>query len=170
MREYTGSEIRNIAVVGHGGSGKTSLVDALAFVSGSSKRHGTIADGTTLTDTTPEEVARGYSITLGCAHAEWMGAKINLLDTPGFLDFQGDAIAGLAAADGALCVISATAGVEVGTERMFREAVARRNPVLFVVNMMDKEHANFTRSARASPTRSSRSRCPWGRAPTFTGS
>jgi elongation factor G len=143
MREYTGSEIRNIAVVGHGGSGKTSLVDALAFVSGSSKRHGSIADGTTLTDTAPEEIERGYSINLGCAHAEWMGTKINLLDTPGFLDFQGEAIAGLAAADGALCVIGATAGVEVGTERMFREAVQRRDPVLFVVTMMDKEHANF---------------------------
>jgi elongation factor G len=143
MREYTGSEIRNIAVVGHGGSGKTSLVDALAFVSGSSKRHGSIADGTTLTDTAPEEIERGYSINLGCAHAEWMGAKINLLDTPGFLDFQGEAIGGLAAADGALCVIGATTGVEVGTERMFREAVDRRDPVLFVVTMMDKEHADF---------------------------
>jgi elongation factor G len=143
MREYRGSEIRNIAVVGHGASGKTSLVDALAFVSGSSKRHGSVADGTTLTDTAPEEIERGYSINLGCAHAEWMDAKINLLDTPGFLDFQGDAIAGLAAADGALCVVSATAGVEVGTERMFREAVSRRDPVLFVVTMMDKEHATF---------------------------
>ena len=143
MREYQGSEIRNIAVVGHGGSGKTSLVDALAFVSGTSKRHGSVADGTTLTDTAPEEVERGYSINLGCAHAEWMDSKINLLDTPGFLDFQGDAIAGLAAADGALCVIGATSGVEVGTERMFREAVARRDPVLFVVTMMDKEHADF---------------------------
>jgi elongation factor G len=143
MREYRGSEIRNIAVVGHGASGKTSLVDALAFVSGSSKRHGSVADGTTLTDTAPEEIERGYSINLGCAHAEWMDAKINLLDTPGFLDFQGDAIAGLAAADGALCVVSATAGVEVGTERMFREAVVRRDPVLFVVTMMDKEHATF---------------------------
>jgi elongation factor G len=143
MREYRGSEIRNIAVVGHGASGKTSLVDALAFVSGSSKRHGSIADGTTLTDTAPEETERGYSINLGCAHAEWMDAKINLLDTPGFLDFQGDAIAGLAAADGALCVVSAAAGVEVGTERMFREAVSRRDPVLFVVTMMDKEHADF---------------------------
>ncbi len=81
--------------------------------------------------------------TLGCAFAEWRDTKINLLDTPGFLDFQGDAIAGLVAADGALCVIGATAGVEVGTERMFREAVARRDPVLFVVSMMDKEHANF---------------------------
>ena len=108
MREYQGSEIRNIAVVGHGGSGKTSLVDALAFVSGTSKRHGSIGEGSSLTDTAPEELERGYSINLGCAHAEWMDSKINLLDTPGFLDFQGDAIAGLAAADGALCVIGAT--------------------------------------------------------------
>jgi elongation factor G len=143
MREYRGSEIRNIAVVGHGASGKTSLVDALAFVSGSSKRHGSIGEGTTLTDTDPEEIERGYSINLGCAHAEWMDTKINLLDTPGFLDFQGDAFAGLAAADGVLCVISATAGVEVGTEHMFREAVSRGDPVLFVVTMMDKEHADF---------------------------
>ena len=72
-----------------------------------------------------------------------MDTKINFLDTPGFLDFQGDAIGGLAAADGALCVVSATAGVEVGTERMFREAVSRQDPVLFVVTMMDKEHADF---------------------------
>ncbi|HVZ76599.1 MAG TPA: elongation factor G [Gemmatimonadaceae bacterium] len=143
MREYRGPEIRNIAVVGHGASGKTSLVDALAFVSGSSKRHGSVKDGTALTDTTPEEVERKYSISVGCAVAEWMDTKINLLDTPGYLDFQGDAIAGLAAADGALCVISATAGVEVGTERMFQEAVARRDPVLFVASMMDKEHASF---------------------------
>src|SRR5215203_1402794 len=143
MREYRGSEIRNIAVVGHGASGKTSLVEALAFVSGSSKRHGTIADGTTLTDSAPEEVERGYSINVGCAFAEWMDTKINLIDTPGFLDFQGDAVAGLAAADGALCVVGATAGVEVGTERMFQEAVSRGDPVLFVVSMMDKENADF---------------------------
>src|SRR5258707_15052234 len=145
MREYQGSEIRNIGVVGHGGSGKTSLVDALAFVSGSSKRHGTVGDGTSLTDTAPEEIERGYSINLGCAYAEWMDAKINLLDTPGFLDFQGDAIAGLAAADGALCVVNASSGVEVGTERMFREALHRKDPVLFAVSMMDKEHAHFDR-------------------------
>jgi elongation factor G len=143
MREYRGSEIRNIAVVGHGASGKTSLVDALAFVSGSSKRHGSIVDGTTLTDSAPEEVERGYSINLGCAFAEWMDTKINLIDTPGFLDFQGDAVAGVAAADGALCVVGATSGVEVGTERTFQEAVSRGDPVLFVVTMMDKENANF---------------------------
>jgi len=145
MREFKGSEIRNIAVVGHGASGKTSLVDALAFVSGSSKRHGSVKDGTALTDSDPKKVERGYSINLGCAFAEWQDTKINLIDTPGYLDFQGDAFAGLAAADGALCVISATAGVETGTERMFREAVRRRDPVLFVVSMMDKEHADFDR-------------------------
>src|SRR5690242_7442222 len=143
MREYAGTDIRNIAVVGHGASGKTSLVDALAFFSGASKRHGSVKDGTALTDYSTEETERGFSINLGCAYAEWMDAKINLIDTPGFLDFQGDAIAGLAAADGALCVVNANSGVEVGTERMFREAVHRGDPVLFVVTMMDKENANF---------------------------
>src|SRR5829696_620038 len=145
MREYRSADIRNVAVVGHGASGKTTLVDSLAFVSGSSKRHGSIKDGTTLTDHSPEEIERGYSINLGGAFAEWMDIKVNLIDTPGYLDFQGDAIAGLAAADGALVVVSATGGVEVGTEKMFREALQRRDPVLFVVSMMDKEHANFDR-------------------------
>jgi elongation factor G len=153
MREYKGSEIRNIAVVGHGASGKTSLVDALAFVSGSSKRHGSVKDGTALTDHAAEEIERGYSINLGPAYAEWQDTKINLIDTPGYLDFQGDAVAGLAAADGALVVVPATSGVEVGTERMFREAVARRDPVMFVVSMMDKEHADFDRIYQQIKTR-----------------
>src|SRR5215213_7016211 len=143
MREYRSADIRNVAVVGHGASGKTTLVDALAFVSSSSKRHGSVRDGTALTDHTVEEIDRGFSISLGCAFAEWMDTKINLIDTPGYLDFQGDALAGLSAADGALVVVSATAGVEVGTEKMFREAVTRADPVLFVVSMMDKENANF---------------------------
>lgn len=143
MREYQSAEIRNIAVVGHGASGKTTLVDALAFVSGSSRRHGSVKDGTTLTDSSPEEAKRGYSISLGCAHAEWKDTKLNLLDTPGYSDFAGDALAGLVAADGALVSVGATAGVEVGTERMFREAVKRKDPVLFVVSMMDKENADF---------------------------
>ncbi len=143
MREYSSTEIRNVAVVGHGGSGKTSLVDALAFVSGSSKRHGSVKDGTALTDYAHEEIERGYSINVGCAYAEWMNTKINLIDTPGYLDYQGDAIAGIAAADGALLCISATAGVEVGTEKMFAEAVKRGDPVMFVVTMIDKENASF---------------------------
>lgn len=145
MREYDSAGIRNVAVVGHGGSGKTSLVDALCFAAGTGKRHGSVRDGTALTDHLPEEIERGYSISLGCAWAEWMDGKINFIDTPGSLDFQGDAIAGQAAADGALCVISGTAGVEVGTQRVFRNAVSQNDPVLFVVSMMDKEHADFDR-------------------------
>src|SRR5919198_184042 len=133
MREYRSADIRNVAVVGHGASGKTSLVDALAFVSGTSKRHGSVKDGTTLTDYSPEEIERGFSINLGCAYAEWMDTKVNLIDTPGFLDFQGDAVSGLAAADGALVVVGANSGVEVGTEKMFKEAIRRGDPVLFVV-------------------------------------
>jgi elongation factor G len=149
MREYKSAEIRNVAVVGHGASGKTSLVDALAFVSGTTRRHGTVKDGTALTDTSPEETARGYSISLGCAFAEWRDSKLNLLDTPGYADFAGDALAGLVAADGALVAVGASAGVEVGTERMFREAVKRKDPVLFVVTMMDKEHADFDAAYRS---------------------
>jgi elongation factor G len=145
MRDYSANEIRNVAVLGHGASGKTTLVDALAFVSGASKRHGSVKDGTALTDHAPEEVERGYSINLGCAYAEWMDTKINLIDAPGYLDFQGDALAALAAADGALLVVSASGGVEVGSEKGFREAVDRKDPVLFVVSMMDKEHASFDR-------------------------
>jgi elongation factor G len=148
MREYKSEDIRNVAVVGHGASGKTTLVDALAFVSGASKRHGSIKEGTTLTDTAPEEIERKYSISLGCAFAEWKDTKVNLIDTPGFLDFQGDAIAGLTAADGALISVAAATGVEAGTERMFREALSRKDPVLFVISMMDKEHADFDRAYR----------------------
>src|ERR1051325_3140066 len=173
MREYKGAEIRNIAVVGHGASGKTSLVDALAFVSGSSKRHGSVKEGSAPPDSRPEEVERGYSINLGCAYAEWQNTKINLIDTPGYLDFQGDAVAGLAAADGALCVVPATHGVETGTELMFREAVKRRDPVLFVVTMMDKEHADFDRIYQQIKTRLTTKvipvEIPVGQGPDFHG-
>lgn len=143
MREYDSAGIRNVAVVGHGGSGKTSLVDALCYAAGNGKRHGQVRDGTALTDHLPEEIERGFSIALGCAFAEWSESRINFIDTPGALDFQGDALAGLSAADGALCVISAVSGVEVGTETMYRAAVEREDPVLFVVSMMDKDTADF---------------------------
>jgi elongation factor G len=143
MRVYTSEHIRNVAVVGHGASGKTTLVDALAFVAGSSKRHGSVKDGTALTDYTPDEIERKYSINLALAHAEWMDTKINFIDTPGYLDFIGDAIGGIHAADAALIVVSSTAGVEVGTEQAWQHADRRAIPRLFFVSLMDKEHANF---------------------------
>ncbi len=148
MRVYTGDAIRNVTVVGHGASGKTSLVDALAFVAGSSKRHGSVTDGTSLTDYTDEEIARQYSINLALAHAEWMDTKINLIDTPGYLDFTGDALAGIYAGDAALVVVGATSGVEVGTEKVWEYASERAMPRLFFVSMLDKEHADFEKVYR----------------------
>src|SRR5207302_8505891 len=117
MRVYKTGELRNVAVLGHGASGKTSLVDALAFVAGTSKRHGSVKDGTALTDYTPDEIERKYSINLALGVAEWMDAKSNLIDTPGYLDFTGHAPAGVWAADGAVVVLAGGAGVEVGTEK-----------------------------------------------------
>src|SRR5207247_10271798 len=103
MRVYKTPEIRNVAVVGHGACGKTSLVDALAFVAGTSKRHGSVKDGTALTDYTPAEIERKYSINLAVAVAEWMDTKLNLIDTPGYLDFPGEPLrAGYAAAGAAV--------------------------------------------------------------------
>src|SRR5256886_6958865 len=145
MRVYKTPEIRNVAVVGHGASGKTSLVDALAFVAGTSKRHGSVKDGTALTDYTADEIERKYSINLAIAVAEWMDTKVNLIDTPGYLDFTGDALAGVYAADSAVVVLSATAGVEVGTEKVWDYCERRSLPRLFFVSLMDKEHANFER-------------------------
>ncbi len=148
MRVFGSEAIRNVAVVGHGASGKTTLVDALAFVAGSSKRHGSVPDGTALTDYTPDEIERQYSISLALAYAEWMDTKINLIDTPGYLDFTGDAMAGIYASDAALVVVGATAGVEVGTEKVWEYAADRSIPRLLVVSMLDKEHADFERVYR----------------------
>src|SRR3989449_597586 len=143
MRVYKTPEIRNVAVVGHGASGKTSLVDALAFVAGTSKRPGSVKDGTALTDYTPDEIERKYSINLALAVAEWMDTKVNLIDTPGYLDFTGEALAAVYAADGAVVVVSATGGVEVGTEKVWDYCEKREIPRLFFVSLMDKEHADF---------------------------
>jgi len=146
VKVYPGDAIRNVAVVGHGASGKTSLVDALAFVAGSSSRHGNVQQGTALTDYTPDEIERQYSISLALAHAEWEGVKINLIDTPGYLDFIGDALAGISAADAAVIVVSATAGVEVGTEKTWEYATQRGIPRMFFLSMLDKENASFERT------------------------
>jgi len=145
MRVYGSSAIRNVAFVGHGASGKTTLVDALAFVAGSSKRHGSIQDGTTLTDYSADEIERKHSISLGIGFAEWMDTKINLLDAPGFLDFLGEATAALYSADAAVVVLNATGGVEVGTEKVWELCDHLHLPRLLFVTQMDRERANFER-------------------------
>ena len=145
MKIYGPEAIRNVAFVGHGASGKTTLVDALAFVSGSSRRHGSIKEGSTLTDTSPDEIDRKHSISLGLGYAEWNNVKLNLLDAPGYLDFFGEVICGLSVADGAVVVLSGVGGVEVGTERCWHACDERHLPRLLFVSAMDKEHANFER-------------------------
>jgi elongation factor G len=142
-KEYPTDRIRNVAVLGHGGSGKTSLIDALCWVSGTSKRQGSVDDGNALTMHTPEEHAHQISIQLTPAYAEHLNTKINLLDTPGYLDFTGEALSAVRVADAAIIVVSATSGVEVGTERVWEYCEARGIPRIFFVSMMDKDHANF---------------------------
>ena len=143
MKVYGSNAIRDVAFVGHGGSGKTTLVDALAFVAGTSRRHGTIKDGTALTDYTPDEIDRKHSISLGLAYAEWLDTKINLIDTPGFLDFFGETISGLYAADAAVVVLGGVSGVEVGTEKVWEVCDRLHLPRILFVTQMDKEHADF---------------------------
>src|SRR4051794_23580488 len=145
MKVYGSNAIRNVAFVGHGASGKTSLVDALAFVSGASRRHGSIKDGTTLTDYSPDEIERKHSINLGLGYAEWLDTKINLIDTPGYLDYFGEVVSGLHAADAAVVVLSGTGGVEVGTEKVWEVCDQLHLPRLLFVSLMDKEHADFER-------------------------
>ena len=145
MRVYGTPAIRNVAFVGHGAAGKTTLVDALAFVSGSSRRHGSIQEGTTLTDYSADEIDRKHSISLGVGFAEWMDSKVNLLDAPGYLDFLGEATAALYSADSAVVVLNATGGVEVGTERVWEICDRLHLPRLIFVTQMDRERANFER-------------------------
>ncbi|MDZ7780754.1 MAG: elongation factor G [Gemmatimonadota bacterium] len=152
-QEYSTDHIRNIAVLGHGGSGKSSLVDALCFTAGTSKRRGSVDEGQALTMHAPEELAHGISVQLTPAFAEHMDTKINLLDTPGYLDFTGEALSAVRVADAAIIVVSATAGVEVGTERVWRYCEERGIPRILFVSMMDKEHADFGRAFRQIKTR-----------------
>ncbi|MGH7555670.1 MAG: elongation factor G [Longimicrobiales bacterium] len=142
-KPYPSQNIRNVVVLGHGGSGKTTLIDALCFSTGTTRRHGNVKDGTALTMFAEEEIAHGISVQTCAAFADWHGVKINLLDTPGYLDFTGEAIAATRVADGAVLVLGATTGVEVGTEKVWEYCQARGIPRLFFVSLMDKENADF---------------------------
>src|SRR5688572_12644929 len=143
MKIYESENIRNLAVIGHGASGKTTLVNAMAWLAGSCGRMGSVAQGNALTDFTPDEIEHQISINVALAYAEWEGVKLNLIDTPGYLDFAGEVKAGLRVADSACLVVNAVAGVEVGTERVWEYAAAENLPRLIFVSMMDKEHADF---------------------------
>ena len=146
MDNYKMDAIRNVAVMGHGKAGKTSLVEAMLFNSGAIDRIGTVADGTTVSDYDPEEVKRQLSIAAAMAPVEWKNMKYNIIDTPGYFDFVGEVKEGLRAADAALVVLSGRSGVSVGTEQVFKYARQKGVPIMFFVNKIDDERANYQRT------------------------
>lgn len=143
MKEYTTAHLRNVAVLGHGNSGKTSLLDACLYHTGTAKRCGSVDEGTSLLDVLPEEKVRHLTIEMKLAACEWGEEKLNLLDTPGYPDFFGEAVSAVAAADAALLVLSAPAGIEVETEKFWQLARGEDLPCAFFLNKMDREHADF---------------------------
>jgi elongation factor G len=146
MKVYDAANIRNVALVGHTGSGKTQLASAILTDAGMVNRFGKVDDGTTVTDFDEEEVSRKHTLSASLAHAEWNKQKINLIDTPGMGNFLSDAHAALMVTDGALVVVDAVAGVMVQTEKVWAIAEALTLPRLIVVNRLDRERASLQRA------------------------
>jgi len=139
-------KIRNVGVVGHGGVGKTSLVEAMLFAAGAVTRLGKVDDGSTTTDFDPDEIRRKISINTSVAYLDWKGHHINLVDTPGYGDFIADARAGLRVVEAAIVVVDAVAGVQVQTEKVWKFATEYDLPRVVVVNRLDRERADFFRT------------------------
>src|SRR5882762_3242745 len=147
--DYSPDKIRNVVLLGHSHDGKTTLAEAMLFASGGLQRMGSTDQNTTATDTEPEEQRRKISINLGVGFAEHNGFKINILDAPGFLDFAGQAMSGLRAAEGAVVVVGPNDHLAVGTEVAWEQCNARSKPRIVVVNKLDKEHADFYGAVKA---------------------
>jgi elongation factor G len=146
MKVYDAAGIRNVAIVGHGGCGKTQLISSALFVAGAVNRIGRVDDGSTVTDFDDEEIARKHTLASSLAHAEWQKNKINIIDTPGFANFLSDARAAMRVAEAAILTVDAVHGVEVQTEKLWAEATILNLPRLVVINRLDRERASFDRS------------------------
>ncbi|MBE6563367.1 MAG: elongation factor G [Ruminococcaceae bacterium] len=141
----TTKEIRNVCLLGHGGSGKTTLAEAMLFAAKDIDRMGKTTDGNTVCDFDPEEIARGYSISTSVASIMWKEHKINIIDTPGYLDFVGDTMEGIRVADAAIIAVDGKAGMEVGTELAWEYVETAKLPRAFFINKLDDPEANFDR-------------------------
>ena len=152
MKAFATQSIRNVGIVGHGDTGKTQLVSSLLFTAGMTTRLGKVAEGNTVTDWDEEEIARKITIHTGQAYAEWAPAgqtekiKINFLDTPGYSTFVNETRTSLIAADAALVVVDAVAGVQVVTEKVWDYAIEYDVPRAFAINWMDRELASYERA------------------------
>ena len=145
MKIYSAENVRNIAVVGHGSEGKTTLVEAALFKAGHLDRMGRVEDGTTTTDYDPEETKRHISISTALAPIEWKETKINLIDAPGYFDFVGEQLQAMKLADAAMIVVGATSGIPVGAEKAFKMSKEAGVSQFFFINQMDREHADFAK-------------------------
>lgn len=143
MKVYTTENVRNLALVGHSGSGKTNLTEALLFQSGATKRLGHVEEKNTLSDFSKEEMSRGSSIGTSVIPVEWRNMKINIIDTPGTLDFMGEVYSALRASEAGLLIIDGTAGIQVGTERVWKYMEKIGLPRIIFVNKIDGENVNF---------------------------
>lgn len=144
MKEYKSKNIRNITLIGHGGSGKTSITESILFTSGEITRLGKVEDGNTTSDFRPDEVERQISISAAMMHCDWQNTKINIIDTPGYADFIGEVKCGLSVADTAVLVLKAVEGIEVGSEIVWKFANDESIPKCFIINKCDNERANFS--------------------------
>ena len=140
------AKIRNVAIVGHGGVGKTSLIESILLIAGATTRLGKIDDGTTTTDFDPDEIKRKISLNTAVAFCDYKGHRLNLIDTPGYGDFVADARAGLRVASAAVVVVDAVAGVQVQTEKVWKFANEYALPRIIVINRLDRERADFFRT------------------------
>ncbi len=141
--QYTTDKIRNICLLGHGGDGKSALAEALLYFTGSTDRLGTAAQGNTVSDFDPEEIKRQISISTSVIPVEWKGKKINLLDTPGYFDFEGEVLQAVRMAETALVVVSAKGGIHFGTTKAINLAKSLNMPQLFFITSIDEEHSDF---------------------------
>src|SRR3954462_9350451 len=143
MEKHRAGDIRNFAIVGHASSGKTMLAEAMLLCSGTIGRMGRIADGSAMSDYHSDEKERQISVQSSLLRCEWLGKKFNIIDTPGYLDFIGEALGGLRAADFALVCVHAQHGIGIATDRMWKYATEFGIPKILVVNAVDKQNEHF---------------------------
>lgn len=145
MKDYSCENIRNVCLLGHGNAGKTTLAESMLFLTGATDRFGSVVDGNTVMDYDTEEIKRKFSIATSLAPVEWNDVKINIIDTPGYFDFVGEMLEGLIVADGAIILVGAKDGLQVGTEKAWAAVNEKKIPRMFFISKLDEENSDFSK-------------------------